>query len=91
MVQYYSTYVYNYKKKQTLQKLLIIYSTLREENVSGRKECVIKDCELDLQNWRNCGIKDCEWTKFSRNCGIKECEVAFLGWNKELKIAKQHI
>ena len=35
---------------------------------------------MDLQNWRNCGIKDCEWIKYSVNRGIKECRE--VGWKK---------
>ena len=41
-----------------------VHNTLREENISARKKCEIKECEWE--------------TKFTQNCRIKEWEVAFL-------------
>ena len=31
---------------------------LGEQSICQTKNCEIKVCELDLENWENCGIKD---------------------------------
>ena len=37
---------------------------LREQTICEINNCEIKVCELDLENWKNYGIKDGEWAKF---------------------------
>ena len=37
---------------------------LREQNICETNNCEIKVCELDLENWKNCGIKDGERVGF---------------------------
>ena len=39
---------------------------LREQNICETKNCEIKVCELDLENWKSCGIKDGVWAEFPR-------------------------
>ena len=37
---------------------------LGEQSICQTKKCEIKVCELDLENWENCGIKDGKWGEF---------------------------
>ena len=37
---------------------------LREQNIFETKNCKVKVCELDLENWKNFEVKDGEWAEF---------------------------
>ena len=43
---------------------------LKGRNYCEKINCVIKDCELLVEKFGNCGIKNCESAIYAGNCGI---------------------